>query len=277
MKVELFGVRGSMPTPGSDTHLYGGNTSCTYVTKNNGSALILDSGTGIAKLGDYLLEQQSPIYILLTHNHWDHIQGFPFFKPIYQANRDITIVAGDVEDKGSQHAILKQMSGSYFPVRHQDLPSNITLNTELSAQSQFNLNGFSISTAPLNHPGGGTAYCLIADGAKVAYVTDNELNPPQQTKTSISKWAAFIEGADLLIHDAQLIDADLPLKHGWGHSTIDQVAQLAIKAKVKNMVIISHDPSRTDEQLTEIERYLQTSYGKDVRIECGKEGRVFEF
>jgi ribonuclease BN (tRNA processing enzyme) len=169
------------------------------------------------------------------------------------------------------------MSGSYFPVLHQDLPSNITLNTELSAQSQFNLNGFSISTAPLNHPGGGTAYCLIADGAKVAYVTDNELNPPQQTKTSISEWAAFIEGADLLIHDAQLIDADLPLKHGWGHSTIDQVAQLAIKAKVKNMVIISHDPSRTDEQLIEIERYLQTSYGNDVRIECGKEGRVFEF
>ncbi|MFP3830763.1 MBL fold metallo-hydrolase, partial [Pseudomonas sp. SIMBA_021] len=86
--------------------------------------LILDSGTGIAKLGDYLLEQQSPIYILLTHNHWDHIQGFPFFKPIYQANRDITIVAGDVDDKNTQHAIVEQMSGSYFPVRHQDLPSN---------------------------------------------------------------------------------------------------------------------------------------------------------
>jgi phosphoribosyl 1,2-cyclic phosphodiesterase len=277
MKVELFGVRGSMPTPGSDTHLFGGNTSCTYVTQNNGNALILDSGTGIAKLGERLLEQQSPICILLTHNHWDHIQGFPFFKPIYQPHRDITIVTGNVDDKNTQRAILEQMSGSYFPVRHQDLPSNITLNTELSAQLQFNLNGFSVSTAPLNHPGGGTAYCLFADGAKVAYVTDNELNPPLQTTTSISEWTAFIEGADLLIHDAQLIDADLPLKHGWGHSTIDQVAQLAINAKVKNMVIISHDPARTDEQLSEIESYLQTSYGNDVCIECGREGRVFEF
>ena len=93
----------------------------------------------------------------------------------------------------------------------------------------------------------------------------------------ISKWVNFIEGADLLIHDAQFIDADLPLKHGWGHSTIDQVAELAIKASIKNVVIISHDPSRTDEQLSAIEKYLQINYGKQVTIECGREGRVFDF
>ena len=277
MKVEFFGVRGSMPSAGSNTHIFGGNTSCVYIEQNNGKDLILDSGTGIVELGARLLETQSPINILLTHNHWDHIQGFPFFKPIYQPNRNITIVAGNVDDKKSQDAILKQMSGSYFPVCYQDLPANITLNTDLSSQKQFTLNGFLVSTAPLNHPGGGTAYCIKADEKKVAYVTDNELNPPEKAKTSISKWVNFIEGADLLIHDAQFIDADLPLKHGWGHSTIDQVAELAIKASIKNVIIISHDPSRTDEQLVSIEKYLHTQYAQQVKIECGREGRVFDF
>ncbi|MBB1378171.1 MBL fold metallo-hydrolase [Pseudoalteromonas sp. SR43-2] len=277
MKVEFFGVRGSMPSAGSNTHIFGGNTSCVYIEQNNGKDLILDSGTGIVELGTRLLETQSPINILLTHNHWDHIQGFPFFKPIYQPNRNITIVAGNVDDKKSQDAILKQMSGSYFPVCYQDLPANITLNTDLSSQKQFTLNGFLVSTAPLNHPGGGTAYCIKADEKKIAYVTDNELNPPDKLNTSICEWSNFIEGADLLIHDAQFIDADLPLKHGWGHSTIDQVAELAIKASIKNVIIISHDPSRTDEQLVSIEKYLHTQYAKQVKIECGREGRVFDF
>ncbi|MEL0654899.1 MBL fold metallo-hydrolase [Pseudoalteromonas issachenkonii] len=277
MKVEFFGVRGSMPSAGSNTHIFGGNTSCAYIEQNNGKDLILDSGTGIVELGARLLETQSPINILLTHNHWDHIQGFPFFKPIYQPNRNITIVAGNVDDKKSQDAILKQMSGSYFPVCYQDLPASITLNTDLSSQKQFTLNGFLISTAPLNHPGGGTAYCIKADEKKIAYVTDNELNPPDKVNTSICEWVNFIEGADLLIHDAQFIDADLPLKNGWGHSTIDQVAELAIKASIKNVIIISHDPSRTDEQLLAIEKYLHTHYAQQVKIECGREGRVFDF
>lgn len=277
MKVEFFGVRGSMPSAGSNTHIFGGNTSCVYIEQNNGKDLILDSGTGIVELGTRLLETQSPINILLTHNHWDHIQGFPFFKPIYQPNRNITIVAGNVDDKKSQDAILKQMSGSYFPVCYQDLPASITLNTDLSSQKQFTLNGFLVSTAPLNHPGGGTAYCIKADEKKIAYVTDNELNPPEKVNTSICEWSNFIEGADLLIHDAQFIDADLPLKHGWGHSTIDQVAELAIKASIKNVIIISHDPSRTDEQLLAIEKYLHSQYAQHVKIECGREGRVFDF
>ncbi|MBB1328209.1 MBL fold metallo-hydrolase [Pseudoalteromonas sp. SR43-7] len=277
MKVEFFGVRGSMPSAGSNTNIFGGNTSCVYIEQNNGKDLILDSGTGIVELGTRLLETQSPINILLTHNHWDHIQGFPFFKPIYQPNRNITIVAGNVDDKKSQDAILKQMSGSYFPVCYQDLPASIKLNTDLSSQKQFTLNGFLVSTAPLNHPGGGTAYCIKADEKKIAYVTDNELNPPDKLNTSICEWVNFIEGADLLIHDAQFIDADLPLKHGWGHSTIDQVAELAIKASIKNVIIISHDPSRTDEQLLAIEKYLHTQYAQQVKIECGREGRVFDF
>lgn len=275
MKVEFFGVRGSMPSTGKDTHLFGGNTSCVYIKQNNGNDLILDAGTGIVDLGNRLVEETAPINILLTHNHWDHIQGFPFFKPIYQANRDVTIVVGNVDGEDKDR-VLTQMSGSSFPVNYKNLPANLIVNNELSSKSDFIINGFFVSTAPLNHPGGGSAYCIQADGKKIAYVTDNELHPPNEQNTSINEWADFIKGADLLIHDAQYIDDDLPLKHGWGHSTVDQVAELAIQANVKNVVIISHDPSRTDDQLLTIEKSLRSQY-TSLSIECGRETRIFNF
>lgn len=276
MKVELFGVRGSIPSPGKHTQIFGGNTSCVYIKQSNGKDLILDSGTGIVNLGNRLIEQSEPITILLTHNHWDHIQGFPFFKPIYQPGREITISVGNV-DFDDKDAILKQMSGSTFPVDYRDLPSNISLKTQLSTKKHFKINGFSISTAPLNHPGGGSAYCVNADGYTIAYVTDNELNPPGKARTSINEWATFIKGADLLIHDAQFLESDLPLKHGWGHSTMNQVIELALQAQVKNVAFISHDPARSDDELLAIEGSLQQLYGDRLSITYGREGQTFDF
>jgi len=276
MKVELFGVRGSMPSTGKDTHIFGGNTSCVYLKQSNGKDLILDSGTGIVALGDRLVSHAAPIHILLTHNHWDHIQGFPFFKPIYQTDRDITVVVGDVDIQAGKDIILQQMNNSAFPVSYKDLPANITLDTTSTSKKQFNINGFLVSTAPLNHPGGGSAYCVNADGKKIAFVTDNELVPPENINTTVAQWANFIEGADLLIHDAQFTDVDLPLKHGWGHSTVDQVAKLAVTANVKNIIIISHDPARSDAELFDIENHLQTHYGDKLAIECGREGRIVD-
>ncbi|WP_372863047.1 MBL fold metallo-hydrolase [Pseudoalteromonas sp.] len=276
MKIELFGVRGSMPSPGKQTATFGGNTSCVYVQQSNGESVILDSGTGIVELGERLIDNSAAIAILLTHNHWDHIQGFPFFKPIHQLNRNITIAVGNVDDKTTKNAILTQMSGSCFPVKHQNLPANISLNTQLSQQPSFTINDFFVTTAPLNHPDGGTAYCVYADGRKLAYITDNELDPPGEVQTSIEQWVKFIKGADLLIHDAQFTNDDLSIKHGWGHSTMTQVADLARLAQIKNIAIISHDPSRTDDELLAIEAYLQTQY-QDLSIECGREGRVYQF
>ncbi|MDO6447056.1 MBL fold metallo-hydrolase [Colwellia sp. 1_MG-2023] len=275
MNITFYGVRGSTPVSGEDFIILGGHTSCVYVCSEKGDSLILDSGTGIVALGKKLMKTSDDINILLTHNHWDHIQGFPYFLPIYQKDRAISIVAGNV-DFDDKDAILTQMSGSTHPVKYQDLPSNIQLNTELSKQKSFSLASFEITTQPLSHPDGGTAYCLYADNQKVAYVTDNELSPIKPAITSWQAWLEFIEQADVLIHDAQYLETDMPLKQGWGHSTVEQVIELALQAKVKRLYFISHDPERSDQELITLEATLRAQYQDQLVIEFAREGTQVE-
>lgn len=275
MKVEFYGVRGSTPTPGRNTLIFGGNTSCVYVSLSNGNDVVFDSGTGIIALGDRLLKTRQDITIMLTHNHWDHIQGFPYFKPIFQRNRNITIIPGNV-DGDDKDAILKQMSGSTHPVKFEQLPSNINFEAKKSSLSEFDIPGFKVLTQALNHPDGGTAYSLEAEGKKIAYVTDNELSSPNIKNTSWQQWLDFIADADMLIHDAQYVDEDIPLKLGWGHSTFSEVAKLACQAKVKRLFIISHDPERTDNELLKLEETLQKQYKNELAIYCAREGVVVD-
>jgi phosphoribosyl 1,2-cyclic phosphodiesterase len=281
MQLEVFGVRGSVPAPGADTAKYGGNTSCVYVVSDEGTHVILDSGTGIIKLGDQLIhshdvrDDKKVLNILLTHNHWDHIQGFPFFKPIYVPDWPINIYPGQV-DTDDKDAILQQMTDSTFPVPYSMLLSDISIDTKMTSREVFEIDDVTVYTKPLNHPGGGTAYLLETATAKLAYVTDNEINPPARLNTSKEQWIDFYQGVDLLIHDAQFINEEMPGKLGWGHSTVDQVAELAIASNVKRLALISHDPSRTDEQLDNIECYMNKKYGEKIAIFCAAEGQKFE-
>ncbi|XPF95513.1 MBL fold metallo-hydrolase [Colwellia sp. RE-S-Sl-9] len=275
MKIEFYGVRGSMPTPGKNTVLFGGNTSCVYVELNNGDFVILDSGTGITKLNKKLNHYKETINILVTHSHWDHIQGFPYFHPIYCTNTKINIITG-IMDNNDNDMILKQMSGSSHPVKYNELPSSITLNAISSPQSKFKLNDFIITTQALNHPDGGTAYCLQGDNQKIAFVTDNELIPPSAAATTWDEWIEFISDADVLIHDAQYNNHDMPLKHGWGHSTYEQVMKLAIQANVKQLFFISHDPCRTDQELLAQEQSIQSKNTGITQIACAKEDSTFD-
>lgn len=250
MLITFYGVRGSIAAPGPATVKYGGNTACVHVRMKSGKNLIFDAGTGIRKLGMEMVKHEEPLLLLLSHGHWDHIQGYPFFDPIYQKNREIVICQGTEESTISLRGLLEQMDGSNFPVHAGDLPSNISTIHEV--EDYLARQDFKTVRQNLNHPGGGHAYRVEEDGVSFAFVTDNELDPPNTPTTSYDEWVEFCSGVDVLIHDAQYQEQDMPHKHGWGHSLISQVRELAVDAKVKNLVMFHHDPERTDSELDEI-------------------------
>lgn len=250
MLITFYGVRGSIAAPGPSTIKYGGNTSCMHIRLNCGQNLIFDAGTGIRKLGMKMVQNDEPLMLFLSHGHWDHIQGYPFFDPIYQPGREIVVLQGVEGNAIALKALLEQMDGSNFPVHSEDLPSTITSIQEV--EQFLTKQEFKTSRRVLNHPGGGYAYRVEEDGVSVAYITDNELDPPNAPTTSYAEWVDFAHGVDLLIHDAQYEERDMPAKHGWGHSLISQVRQLAVDAQVKNIAMFHHDPERTDAQLDEI-------------------------
>lgn len=277
MLITFYGVRGSVASPGPATIKYGGNTSCVHVRLNSGDNLIFDAGTGIRKLGYEMKQHDEPLLLLLSHGHWDHIQGYPFFDPIYQPGREIRVCQGVESNAIALKAILEQMDGSNFPVHAEDLPSQIfTVN---QVDEYLNNQTFRTDRKQLNHPGGGNAYRIEEDGVSMAYITDNELDPPAAPQTSYDEWVEFCRDVDLLIHDAQYIEDDMPAKHGWGHSLISQVRQLAVDAQVKNIVMYHHDPERSDSELDEIAiesaRYFN-SHSSVIGSYIAAEGLTFD-
>lgn len=248
MKVTFYGTRGSCPTPGQATLKYGGNTACVLIESSGGDKLILDAGTGIRVLGDELIRSREDVHLLVSHNHHDHIQGFPFFKPAYQTDRNIFIYPS-VTEPDQPRAVIEQINGSFFPLDEHELKANIRFVQPNWQRQPVKINHFYVYSRTINHPNGGSAYLLEADGKRVAYITDNELNPPTTPVTSAFEWKEFILGADLVIHDGQYIEQDMPLKHGWGHSLISEVLDLANCSHVKQLAIYSHDPDRTDADL----------------------------
>jgi phosphoribosyl 1,2-cyclic phosphodiesterase len=211
---------------------------------------------------------------LLSHNHWDHIQGFPFFAPIYQPQRNIFITPGQISFD-ADHAILEQMSGSYFPVNYKNLPSNIQVIPQLEEVKHWNIGEAKISRLAINHPGSGSSFCIEADGKKVAYITDNELYPPYKKNADFLDWVDFSRDADLIIHDAQYVTTDMPTKSGWGHSIAEEAVKLAMGSKAKRMALYSHDHIRTDDEITEIESYCQKIIeigGADLELFAAAEG-----
>ncbi|MGB5398376.1 MAG: MBL fold metallo-hydrolase [Gammaproteobacteria bacterium] len=252
MIIKFYGVRGSTPAPGPGTVKYGGNTSCVHIQLDNGRQLVLDAGTGLRKLGQILIKNSDPVNILLSHGHWDHIQGYPFFAPIYQPERQINVYTSVESGHRLLCSLFEQMDGNNFPVKADDLPSNSSC-TFKGAESELYEKQIYVVKKPLNHPGGGSAYKITEDGVSCAYVTDNELDPPYKLHTSYDEWVNFLHGVDVLIHDAQYTEDDMPHKHGWGHSLISQVRQLAIDAEIGALVMFHHDPDRTDDELDEIQ------------------------
>ena len=256
--IDFWGVRGSVPSPGSETIRYGGNTSCISITVEN-KILILDAGTGIRNLGSSMIGQSDlKIFIVITHTHWDHIQGFPFFTPIYQPNRPVYMFPTLHKKNLVLSSLIDQMDGAHFPLTPDQVPSNFNFITEDPLEFLAK-NGFHMELVPMNHPGGAFGYKIKFDDTVICYFTDNEIDPPYPKSIELNELTKQCKNADVLIHDAQYTEDDMPFKHGWGHSLISQVTDLGKTANVKNLVYFHHDPDRTDDELdTQLEKASKT-------------------
>lgn len=278
MKVKFWGVRGSIPAPGAATSRYGGNTSCVSVELPEKKILILDAGTGIRELGKVLAPADSgEIFVLISHPHWDHVQGFPFFLPIYQPDRAIYMFPSRLNDV-LMCALVEQMDGANFPVSQAQLPSRLECITE-DEMAYLRRRGIEISRVATNHPGGGYGYRVENAGRSLVYLTDNELEPPKGMISDFDTFVEFCRRADVLVHDAQYEEQDMPLKLGWGHSVTSQVCGLAAAAEVKHLVLYHHDPDRLDPQVDEIQakarRWFQER-GYSIRCTAAFEGLALE-
>ncbi len=270
--IRFWGVRGSIAAPGPETATVGGNTSCVEVVCG-ASRFILDSGTGIRALGDALMKQ-GPVEatLLLSHHHWDHIQGLPFFTPIYIPTTKLTVVGPQTDRLSNIDVLEHQMSSPVFPVRLEELPCALETR-EVMAGDVLELGGARIRVAKANHPGGSLAYRIDYGGRSVVYATDTEhyscVDPALR---------ALALGADVLIYDSQYTPAEYrgecgPSKVGWGHSTYEDGAKLAHSADVGQYVLFHHDPRRNDEQVAHVERLAQSRFAGSV---AAREGMVIE-
>lgn len=277
MQVTFYGVRGSVPAPGPNTVRYGGNTSCVEVRLSDDTTVVLDAGTGMRALGTALLRRgrSTPVHLLLSHTHWDHVLGLPFFAPLYRSDTHLHVypLANDAQEL-FQRNIFNDI---HFPVSVDDIPARLELARPDKAE--WRIGPATVRRIQLNHPGGAQGFRIDDDdGTSVAYLTDNELHA-ENAKTSIEQLARFSSGCDLIIHDSQYLAEDMPAKLGWGHSVVTEVLRLGILAEPKQLALFHHDPERSDSALDLIGETSQSyikSEGKQTKVLVASEGLAVE-
>ncbi len=270
MRLKFWGTRGSISTPGKHTVRYGGNTPCIELRLANEELVILDAGTGIRNLGEELMEKGESIkaYLLISHPHWDHIQGFPFFKPAFISGNELTIVGGENDKVSLQKMIADQMNKIYFPIQLKELKA--TLKFCKVEEEQFSMFNAQVQTLYLNHPSFAIEYRITQGGKTVVYISDNEPfdrrvahDMKNVEKVIIDKYSRsngdpnqrvfdFVHGADVLIHDATYTPEEYVDRVGWGHSHYLFTLNVAAEGKVKKLVLFHHDPAHSDEKVDEI-------------------------
>jgi phosphoribosyl 1,2-cyclic phosphodiesterase len=275
MKIKCWGCRGSLPTPGKTTVEFGGNTTCFQVDGTNGELVIIDAGSGIRPLGQHIMknDERKSFSLLLTHAHWDHLMGFPFFIPAYIKKFDMKIYGDFGASKKLKEVIAHQFKAPYFPVKFRELQADISF-VELSPRP-IKIGDIKVESIKLSHPGGGTGYRFTDKNKRFVFLTDNELGYAHPEGYSFSKYVQFAKGADLLLHDAQYTEEEyIRLNKTWGHSTFDQAYELALQAGVKRLGFCHHDQERSDKMLRMIEKKFMRRSSK-LKVFAVREGASF--
>lgn len=292
-RLKFWGVRGSIPVPGSATVGYGGNTSCLEV-RADGEIIILDAGSGMRSLGIALEEEfkASPIKltILISHTHWDHIQGLPFFLPAYNSKNSLRVLGYEGAREGLATILANQMETSVFPVSLRDMPGTISI--EELKEMDFSIGKVRVQARFVNHPGICVGYRLTTSHGSIAYLPDNEpfevLKLTQADRehsdrnkarayaaTARSGLVEFLNGVDILIIDAQYTDDEYLHKIGWGHGSLSSVVSLALEAGARKLFLFHHDPNRDDkgvDEMVESARMLVLESGKPMEVDAAREG-----
>jgi phosphoribosyl 1,2-cyclic phosphodiesterase/ActR/RegA family two-component response regulator len=294
--LRFWGVRGSIPTPGIQTAMFGGNTSCVEVRVGD-QVIILDAGSGIRALGQALMgefrDKPLNITMLVTHTHWDHIQGFPFFIPAYNPKVNVRIVGYEGAVHGLRGALFEQMQSAFFPVGLNQMASHVIFE-ELS-DMEFDLGAARVRTIFANHPGICLGYRLITPQGDIVYMPDHEAyerheferqklagetSPPSldYARLQDEKVIEFMRGADVVIGDTQYDAAEYPSRLGWGHTCADDAVELAMRAKVKHLFLFHHDPDHQDEKMVAMIMRAEervAAAGSSMIVSAAREGAEF--
>lgn len=295
MKVRFWGVRGSIPSPGPNTVRYGGNTTCIEIRTDNNELIVLDAGTGIFPLSQTLLaELPVSANVLITHSHWDHIQGLPFFIPNFIPGNTLRLHGGfdPVSGKGIEQVMSVQLQYSYFPVREAEMKARIEYVT-LTPEQPIQIGSATVTPYLLNHPVIDFGYRIECNGKSVFFTGDHE--PPyniyEPGDEGYDEYQVFVDdkiraiqdairGVDVFIADSSYTDAEYPAKKGWGHGTFSSSIALAQAADAKVLFCTHHEPTRSDDALEDaFHAALKTnaSLAKGMDIRLAREGDVYEF
>jgi CheY-like chemotaxis protein len=293
LTVGFWGTRGSIATPGPATTLYGGNTACVEL-RSGQDILIFDAGTGIRELGLALAGEfkgrRLTVHLFISHTHWDHIQGFPFFVPAYSPGTTLHIYGAAGQGRSLEGILSGQMQPDYFPVSLGDLVSSIQVH-EYRGEA-FRIGETTVSATYLNHPGMTLGYRVERAGKSVVYATDHE---PYRTTLEVGShqaeagkqfgrvlddaFVSFVRGADLYIGEAQYTDLEYPAKIGWGHSSLSATVEVALQGGVRALALFHHDPMHSDDVVTGMEtraKELIAERGASLRCFAAREGQTLE-
>jgi len=295
MKVKFWGVRGSIASPGPTTVRYGGNTTCIEIRTDSNELIILDAGTGIFPLSQSLLsELPLTANVLITHSHWDHIQGLPFFIPNFIPGNTLRLHGAfdPVSGKGVEQVMAVQLQYSYFPVREAEMKARIDYVT-LTPNESFQIGSATVTPFMMNHPVIDFGYRIESGGKSVFFTGDHE--PPQniydpsdpeyaQYQTFVdakaSEIALAMAGVDVLIADSSYTTAEYQGKRGWGHGTFHTSIQYARQAGAKTLFCTHHEPTRTDDALEAVFEQVLKEHPRregDPVYRLAREGETFEF